>query len=102
MHLINAAITCLLRKPIVLHGHTLSIEEIDLNQIYRPYLIVRGIPSFMSQQIEFLKSHFETKSSAQVQSIEFKGAEALIHFADPRGMLYSAYITTKSILKPEF
>ena len=91
VYLIDAAIACLLRKPVVLHGLTLSIEEIDLNQVYRPFLIVRGLPPFMSQQTEYLKSHFETLSNAQIQSVEFKGAEALVHFADPRGMLYSAY-----------
>ena len=84
---LNVAITCLLQKPVILSGHTLSIEEIDLNQVYRPYLIVRGLPPFMSQQTQFLKTHFETLSNAQIQSIEFKGEEALVHFVDPTGML---------------
>ena len=84
---LNAAITCLLQRPVILSGHTLSIEEIDLNQVYRPYLIVRGLPPFMNQQTEFLKTHFETLSNAQIQSIEFKGEEVLVHFVNPTGML---------------
>lgn len=55
--------------------------------MFRPYLTVRGIPSFMNQQIDFLKSHFETLSKAQIRSIEFKGEEAFVYFVDPRGML---------------
>lgn len=83
----NTAINCLVQKPVTLHGHTISVEEIDLNQVFQPYLIVRGIPSFMNQQIDFLKSHFETLSKAQIRSIEFKGEEALVHFVNPTGML---------------
>ena len=41
----------------------------------------------MSQQTEFLKTHFETLSKAQIQSLEFKGEEAFVHFVDPSGRL---------------
>lgn len=98
MYLINAAITCLLQKPVILSGHTLSIDEVDLNQVYRHYLIVRGLPPFMSQQTEFLKTHFETLSNAQIQSIEFKGEEAFVRFVDPTGMLLLNFGPTNLIL----
>ena len=88
LYLVNAAITCLVQKPVTLSGNTLSVEEIDLNDVYRPYLIVRGLPPFMCQQTEFLKMHFQTLSNAQIQSLEFKGEEAFVHFVDSSGRLY--------------
>ena len=84
-----AAIACLLRKPVTVQRHTLAIEEIDLSQVYQPYLIVRGLPPFMSEQKEFLKSHFETLSSTKIQSLDVRGSEASIHFVDRNGMLCS-------------
>ena len=76
----------LLQNPVVLHGHMLSVKEIDLHQVYPPYLIVREVPPFMCQQRELLKTLIESWSSAQIQSIEVKGVEVWVHFVDPTGM----------------
>lgn len=82
---VDVAIACLLRKPVIIQKCTLSVEEIDLNEVYRPYLIVHGLPPFMSEQTEFLKLHFETLSNTKIQSIKVEGTDAFIRFVDPRG-----------------
>lgn len=84
---LNVAIVCLLRKPVVIQKCIVSIQEIDLNEVYRPYLIVRGLPPFMSEQTAFLKSHFENLSDTHIQSLEVRGKDAFIHFVDPSGTL---------------
>ena len=52
----------------------------------------------MSEQKDFLKSHFEMLSSTKIQSIEVTGNTASIHFADPSGMYMYIHSGT-SLLK---
>ena len=79
------AIACLLRKPVTVQKCILSIAEIDLNEVYQPYLIVRGLPPFMSGQTELLKQQFEGLSTTDFQSVDIQGTEAYIRFVNPRG-----------------
>ena len=97
-----SAITCLLRKPVIIQKCTLSIEEIDLNEVYQPHLIVRGLPPFMSEQTAFLKTHFETLSSTKIKSMDVKGTQAIIHFVNPSGMYSILSLCTKFYPTPIF
>ena len=90
------AIASLLRKPVTVQKCTLSIAEIDLDEVYQPYVIVRGLPPFVCGQTDHLKQHFETLSSTQIQSIDVQGTEACIRFVNPSGR-YSIHFFKNSL-----
>ena len=65
---------------------SVTVKEVDLLQVLRPYLIVRSFPPFVDKDV--LTLHFqEATKGIEVQMIEMKeGPEALVFFADPNGM----------------
>ena len=82
--LLNAVISQVVSKSHTLRKTLVTVEEVDLLRVWQPYLIVRGFPPFVNEQM--LKNHFKgTANGAEVESVELKGSEAHIVYEDPKG-----------------
>ena len=70
------------------------VEHIDLVEVWRPYLIARGLEEWIDK--ETIAEHFEAEANgAKVELVEVleRGREAKIFFYNPQGKI-------KSILSP--
>ena len=84
LRLHSAVIPTVLAKNHTIRKCAVSVEEIDLHKIWQPYLIVKGFPPFVNDQL--LKQHFQTAANgAEIQSIEMKKGEASITYVNPQG-----------------
>ena len=84
LRLHSAVIPTVLAKNHTIRKRAVSVEEIDLHKIWQPYLIVKGFPPFVNDQL--LKQHFQTAANgAEIQSIEMKKGEASITYVNPQG-----------------
>ena len=64
-----------------------TVEEVDLLEIMQPYLIVKGFPPFVND--EMLTQHFKAAANhAEVESIQLKGSEAAIFYVDSKGQFW--------------
>ena len=60
-------------------GPPLAVERCDLVDVWRPYLVVRGLEDWISKEI--IEEHFEeTANGAKIESIEIHDCEAKIVF----------------------
>ena len=80
-------ISHVLSKSHTIRKCPITVEEIDLLQVWQPYLIVKGFPSFVNDQM--LSQHFKGEAGgAEVESVEIvEGSEARIFYMDPIGMM---------------
>ena len=79
----SAVIPTVVAKSHTIRKCPVTVDEIDLHQVWLPYLIVKGFPPFVNDQL--LKQHFEkVTSNAEIQSIEIKGGEASIVYVNPK------------------
>ena len=84
LRLHSAVIPTVLAKNHTIRKCAVSVEEIDLHKIWEPYLIVKGFPPFVNDQL--LRQHFQTAANgAEIQSIEMKKGEALVTYVNPQG-----------------
>ena len=64
----------------------LVMERFDLLEVWRPYLIVKGLEEWMIEDVDMIKDHFQAEANgAQIQSIDVHGSETIIMFASPQG-----------------
>ena len=76
-------------STVVSKSHTIrkcsvAVEEVDLLEILQPYLVVKGFPPFVNDQM--LTDHFKAAANdAEVDSIQLKGSEATVFYVDPKG-----------------
>ena len=74
---------------IVSKSHTIrkcliTVEEVDLLEIMQPYLIVKGFPPFVTDEI--LTQHFKAAAdNAEVESVQLRGSEAAVFYVDSKG-----------------
>ena len=79
----SAVIPTVVAKSHTIRKCAVTVEEIDLHQVWQPYLVVKGFPPFVTVQL--LKQHFEkVASGAEIQSVEIKGGEASIVYVNPK------------------
>ena len=79
----SAVIPTVVAKSHTIRKRAVTVEEIDLHQVWQPYLIVKGFPPFVNDQL--LKQHFgKVASGAEIQSVEIKGGEASIVYVNPK------------------
>ena len=84
LRLHSAVIPTVLAKNHTIRKCAVSVEEIDLHKIWEPYLIVKGFPPFVNDQL--LRQHFQTAANgAEIQSIEMKKGEASVTYVNPQG-----------------
>ena len=61
------------------------MERIDLTEVWRPYLVVRGLEDWIEK--EFIEEHFrELARGAAIEYVAVESTEAKIMFVDPQGM----------------
>lgn len=61
------------------------MERFDLMEVWRPYLIARGLEEWITSDI--IKDHFKAEANgATVEFVEVQGTEAKITFANPQGI----------------
>ena len=80
-----AGIDALLQKSFTLRGQVLTLKQVDLDQVFQPYLVVQNVHPFVTEQA--LTHHFEGLYSSKVHSIHIVGTEAYIHFVEPKGLV---------------
>ena len=77
-------IPAVLAKSHTIRKCAVTVEEVDLHKIWQPYLIVKGFPPFVNDQL--LRQHFQKAANdAEIQSIEMKEGEASITYVDTQG-----------------
>ena len=81
----SPVIPTVLSKSHTLRKCPVTVEQLDLLQLLEPYLIVKGYPPFVNEQM--LKHQFtEAANGAEIQSIEMKELEAHVFYANPKGL----------------
>ena len=68
----------------------LVVEHFDLMQVWRPFLIVKGLEFEEEDEIsdELIKDEFESLAGgAKIESIKLNGTEAKISFLHPPGIV---------------
>ena len=76
-------IPAVLAKSHTIRKCVVTVEEIDLHKIWQPYLIVKGFPPFVNDQL--LRQHFQKAANdAEIQSIEIREGEASITYMNPQ------------------
>ena len=62
----------------------LFIERCDLTEVWRPYLMVRGLEDWIEE--EYVEEHFkELAKGAAIEFVKIKDNEAEIMFINPQG-----------------
>ncbi len=88
--MIIADITQVLNTEIFLHkkdpSSLLAMERFDLSEAFPPYLLVRGLEDWFTE--EMLEEHFEAEAQgAKIESVDVTGSEAKIVFSNPQGII---------------
>ena len=80
-----ASIPRVLSRQHSIRKCSVRVEAVDLGaQGKIPYLLVRGFPSFASEEV--LAEHFSELTDGEgIKSVEIKGAEAHVVFSNPEG-----------------
>ena len=81
---------------IVSKSHTIrkcliTVEEVDLLEIMQPYLIVKGFPPFVND--EMLTQLFKAAADeTEVESVQLRGSEATVFYVDPKGQFWYSFM----------
>lgn len=60
------------------------MERFDLTEVWRPYLVVRGLEEWIEK--DFIEEHFrEISKGAAIEYVEIEGTEAKIMFLNSQG-----------------
>ena len=65
-------------------GHLLTVERLDLMEVWQPYLVVKGLEDWMDGSM--IEEPFaDMTEGAKIESIIVENGEAKITFTNPQG-----------------